>query len=152
MSTLSRLRDDDEGQLVLLVIGFTLIAALLVAVVVNVSRVFLYERSLASAADGAAVAAASALDESAVYEDTGGLGTRLPLDPGEAEKRVADYAAQTDLPARFRDFGYTVDVEADTVTVSFQARVDLRFIGTVAAGYAGGVPLSVTASARSPVR
>jgi hypothetical protein len=149
---LTRLRDDDDGQLVLLIIGFTVIGAMLVAVVANVSRVFLYERSLAAAADGAAVAASSALDESAVYAETGGLGDRLPLDPVEAERRVADYAAQTELPQRFRDFRCAVDVSGGTVSVAFTARVDLRFVGAVAAGYTDGVPISVTANARSPVR
>jgi hypothetical protein len=149
---LRRLRDDDEGQLVLLIVGFAVIAAMLVAVVANVSRVFLYERSLAAAADGAAVAASSALDESAVYDQSGGIGDRLPLDRSEAERRVADYATQTQLPARFRQFAYAVEVSGDTVNVTFTARVDLRFVGAVAAGYESGVPISVTANARSPVR
>jgi len=143
---------DDEGQVVLLIVGFAVMAALLVAVVANVSRVFLYERSLAAAADGAAVAASSALEEPAVYDRSRGLRDRLPLDPVRAEARVAAYAQDTELPRRFRGFGYSVAVAADTATVTFSARVDLPFVGAVVPEYAGGVPITVTASARSPLR
>jgi uncharacterized membrane protein len=146
-----RLRDADDGQLLLLVIGFAVIAALLVTVVVNASKVFLWERSLAAAADGAAVAAASAVDEPAVYEGT--AAERLPLSAEAAKDRVSTYVAQAALMERFGPgFDYTVDVADDTVAVTFTAPVDLVFLNLVSAAYADGYPLSVTANAQAPLR
>jgi len=146
-----RLRDRDDGQVLLLVIGLAVIAAMLVTVVVNVSKVFLWERSLASAADGAAVAASSAVDESPVYQ--GGTGERLPLSPEGVGGRVAAYVTETGLTERFGSrFRYDVAVVNDTVTVTFAAPVDLVFVNLVSSTYADGYPLSVTASARSPLR
>jgi uncharacterized membrane protein len=146
-----RLRDEEDGQLLLLVIGFAVIAALLVTVVVNVSKVFLWQRSLAGAADGAAVAAASAVAESVFYE--GGKPERLPLSPDEAGSRVAAYVARAGLGERFGPrFDYAVAVAGDTVTVTLTAPVDLVFVNLVATGYADGYPLSATASAQSPLR
>src|SRR5262245_31069203 len=53
----------ESGQITLLVIGFTLVLAVLIAVVVTASRVFLYQRALSTATDGAAIFAANQLDE-----------------------------------------------------------------------------------------
>jgi uncharacterized membrane protein len=146
-----RLRDRDDGQLLLLVIGLAVIAAMLVTVVTNVSKVFLWERSLASAADGAAVAASSAVDEPPLY--AGRTGERLPLSPDGAGARVAAYVAGAGLAERFGPrFEYDVAVENDTVTVTFTAPVDLVFVNLVSSAYADGYPMSVTASARSPLR
>jgi hypothetical protein len=143
-------RADDDGQVVLLIIGFTVIAALLITVVVNVSRVFLVQRGLGAAADGAAVSAAGAVDEAAVY--TGGIGDGLPLDPGEARGRVADYAAAGGLADRFEGFRVDrVEVTGDRATVTFSSVVRLPFQALVPGRYRNGVPVTVTASARSPV-
>ena len=53
---------EDEGQLILLVLAYTVIAALLITVVVDVSKAYLYRRSLVAAADGAALSAANQPD------------------------------------------------------------------------------------------
>jgi uncharacterized membrane protein len=141
----------DDGQVLLLVIGFAVIAALLVTVVVNVSKVFLWERALSAAADGAAVAAASAVAESVVY--TEGATERLPLSREGAADRVSAYVSQAGLSQRFGPrFDYAVTVTGDTVSVTFTAPVDLVFGNLLAAAYADGYPLSVTASARSPLQ
>jgi uncharacterized membrane protein len=83
----------DDGTVLVLLLGFTAVLLLMVAVVVNVSAVVLAKRGLASATDGAAVAAAQAVDVEAVYA-AGGRAQRLPLDPREARARVAAYQAR----------------------------------------------------------
>ena len=83
---------DDEGTILVLLLGFTAVLLLMVAVVVNVSSVILAKRGVVSAADGAAVSAAQSLDLDALY--AGGLATgRIPLDAREAAGRVAAYQA-----------------------------------------------------------
>jgi hypothetical protein len=147
----TRLREEEKGQLLLLVIGFAIIAAMLVTAVANVSKVFLWERSLAAAADGAAAAASSVVDESAIYQ--GEAEERLPLSPEGAAGRVAEYVAEAGLDERFgARFDYTVAVQADTVTVTFTAPVALVFVNLISSAYAHGYPVAVTASARSPLR
>ena len=134
----------------LLIIGFTMIALLLVTVVVDVSRAFLVQRALGAAADGAAVSAAGAVDETAVY--TGGVGAGLPLDPEGANGRVAAYVAAGDLTSRFEGFETSqVSVAGDTVTVTFSSMVRLPFQRVVPGRYRDGVEVIVTATARSPV-
>ena len=91
MNRAARTRDD-AGTVLVLVLGFVAVLLLMVAVVVNVSAVILAKRGLASAADGAAVAAAQSLDLEAVY--AGGLSEEgIPLDSGLAAQRVAEYEA-----------------------------------------------------------
>ncbi len=138
---------DDRGQVSVLIVGLVVIAMGLVVVVTNVSRVFLWDRSLAAAADGAAAAAASALDPT-----SGGSDGTLALSPGAVRAEVTRYVAASDLTARFgQGFDYTVAVAGGTVTVTLQARVHLTMVGPLAGGYADGVPLRSSASARSVV-
>jgi len=138
-------RRDDDGTVLVLVLGFTLILTLMIGVVVNVSAAALARRSVASAADGAAVAAAQALDLERLYAD-GLPDGRIPLSPADAARRVADYgvvaaAAQPGLVVSVR-------VEGSTATVVAVREVRLPFSRLV-----GLAPLRVqaTARARSPV-
>jgi uncharacterized membrane protein len=100
----------------LLVLGFTVVLLLLVAVVVDVSAVLLAQRGVASAADGAAVAAAQRLDEASFYAR--GLHGTVPLDPEGVRATVAEYAAsvapETQLEGGTAD-GRTVVVRAERV-------------------------------------
>lgn len=148
----ARRERNDDGQLALLVVGFLLITALLVTVVVNASRVFLVHRSLSAAADGAALAAADALNEAAFYTDPNPQD--LPLSSAAASEAAAAYVATADLPARFEGFSAGTSVAPDgvTVTVTCAAVVRLPFLNAASDGYAGGVPIRVTSSARSPLR
>lgn len=147
----------DEGTVLVLVLGFTMVLALLVGVVVNVSAAVLARRAVASAADGAAVAAAQALDLTELYRTgaSGGVagagpgarvGSRLPLDPAEASRRVAAYAAQA-APTQ-PGLSLAVRVEGGTATVTAVREVALPFGRLL-----GLAPLRVeaTARARAPV-
>src|SRR4051794_41470556 len=83
-------RRGDEGQLTLLIIGFVAIAAVLIVIGVDASKVFLAQRALSSAADAAALSASQAVDKVAIYAGTGGgCGGLLPLDDAEAARRAA---------------------------------------------------------------
>jgi uncharacterized membrane protein len=141
-----RQRRPDEGQITLLIIGFVMIAVLAVGVVANASKAFVYRRSLASWADGAAIAAAQSVAEDVIY--AGPHVEELPISASEARRVVDDYLARHGLAGRFD--GLRVDVGVDpvagTVTVSLGVRVPL-----VLSGDAAGIPVSASATATAPL-
>jgi len=119
----------DEGSLTLLVIGYTLIAALLIVVAVDVSKVFLAQRALSSAADAAALAGAQAIDRAAIY--AGGVGcSDLPVDASSAQEAVADSVrdAVDNLRPAFASLSEpAVDVDTGTVHVQLRGQVSVPF-------------------------
>ena len=143
-------RSGDEGQLILLVLAYAVIAALLVTVVVNVSKVYLNRRSLVAAADGAALSAANQPDLAAVYN--GAAGATLPLSTAGTEAAVRQYARDADLADRFEGF-QVVDVTTDgvTVTVTLRAEVGMPFLNLLSDQYSAGYPVRAVARARSPL-
>lgn len=116
----------ERGQLTPMVIGFVVIALLLVTVLANASKAFLYRRSLTSWADGAAIVAAQSVAAERIY--SGQVGDTLPLSQAGARAEVADYVRRHDLPGRFDDFNVAaveVDPVSGTVTVTFTTRMPL---------------------------
>ncbi len=146
---LQRLRRDDSGQLLVLILGFAVVAGLLVTVVTNASRVFLYQRALSSAADGAALAAAQSVDTAAIYR--GGAEETLPLDPAAVDAAVTSYLADAGVGERLPDLAVATTTDGTTASVTLTARVDLAFLNAVSDQWSSGVPLRATASATSPL-
>ncbi|MBL7491988.1 hypothetical protein I6A60_10860 [Frankia sp. AgB1.9] len=134
----------DGGTILMLTLGFLLVTAMLAVVVTDVSAVFLARRSVAAAADGAALAAAQRVDEEAVYTATGPL-DELPL--ADVMTTVADYQDSAD-PSGSTQLSATL-VDADTVEVQGSRVVDLPLIGFLGVG---PVTVHATADARTVVR
>lgn len=134
---------DEDGSVLLLVIGFAGILLVLVAVVADVSAVVLAKRGVASAADGAAVSAAQALDLDAVYGS--GLGAALPLSTGDARARVAAYEGQVSAQQPGLRLVLRLEGRTAVVTASRTVRLPFRLPGT------GAVQVSAVARARAPV-
>ncbi len=140
----------DDGQLMLLVLVYALIAGLLVTVVVDVSKVYLHRRSLVAAADGAALSAANQPDLAGVYAGQGGA---LPISDVGAEAAVQQYVSDAALAGRFDGFEVVgVRGQGDRVTVTLRAVVRMPFINLVTSSQAGGYGVEATATARSPFR
>lgn len=87
------MRRDDGGTILILTLGYVAVALLLIVVVVDVSALYLARRSLAATTDGAALAAAQQVDQTAVYTSTSTM-TALPL--GNVGAAVSRYAEQED--------------------------------------------------------
>jgi Flp pilus assembly protein TadG len=104
---------DDEGTILVLTLGLVGLLLVVVAVVVDVSAVILAKRGVASAADGAAISAAQALDEQALYDE--GLGARIPLSGQQAAARVAAY--QADAAVGQPGLRLAVRIESGTTAV-----------------------------------
>ena len=136
----------DDGQITLMIIGFVMIIVLAVGVVANASKAFVYRRSLASWADGAAIAAAQSVAEDVVY--AGETVEVLPISAADARRVVDEYVTRNGLADRFDDLSVAVgvDPEAATVTVEFGVRVPL-----VLSGDAAGIPVSAAATATAPL-
>ena len=139
----------DDGQLLLLVLAYAVIAGLLITVVVNLSKAYLYRRALVAAVDGAALAAANQPDLDRLYS---GGGAVLPLSEVGARSAVRQYVRDADLARRFDGF-QVLDVITDgqTVTVRLGTVARMPFINVLSSRYADGYPIDATARARSPL-
>lgn len=139
----------ETGQLILLILVYTLITGLLVTVVVDLSKVYLYRRSLVAAADGAALAAANEPDLAAIYS---GATSTLPLSRAGATAAVRQYAEDGELAARFRGFRIAgVETDGAVVRVELRADVPLPFVTVLTSRWSGGYPVTAVARARSPL-
>ena len=137
----------DDGQLLLLVLAYAVIAGLLVTVVVNVSKAYLFRRALLSAADGAALAAANEPDLDQVYGDPG---ENLPLSQRKARAAVRRYVEDARLEERLTDFEVAaVTTDGVTVVVTFRGTVRLPFANLLTGS--DGYEITATTSATSPL-
>lgn len=140
---------DDQGTILLLTIGLSVVLMLLVVVVVDVSVVVLAKRGVANAADGAALAAAQQPDEAAINSGDDALASRLPLDPMLVAQVVATY--QLDAAQSQPTLTLTPSVEgpgSSEAVVQAQRTVRLPFVSWFGLGE---VVVHATGRARSPV-
>lgn len=112
-----------SGQAAVLLVGFFVIALLLVAVVVDASAAYLRRQGLDNVADGAALAGADGVQGREVYE--GGLGERARIDPDVARQHVADYLRSTGAAARYPGLRWSVHTDAERIVVRVAAPLDL---------------------------
>jgi hypothetical protein len=138
-----RVRGDDEGSVIPLVLGMVLLAALVTFAVVVTSAAFVAQRDLQSFCDGAAIAAAQPGPDEVFAGQSLGY---LPIDRSAAQARVDAYAAGGDLPRGYQ--WARVTESGDHVTIACHAHVVLP-LGT-AFGLAGGVDRDAISSARAP--
>ncbi|ABW15146.1 conserved hypothetical protein [Parafrankia sp. EAN1pec] len=131
--------DRDGGTILILTLGYLMLAAMLAVVVTDVSALYLARRSVASAADGAALAAAQRIDENAIYTATENF-EALPL--SDIVDAVDEYEAQADPSGRTALDASLVD--ATTVRVEGSRVVELPVVGFLGVG-----PVTVRAGAQA---
>jgi Flp pilus assembly protein TadG len=136
----------DDGTILVLVLGFTALLLVLVAVVVDVSAVILAKRGAASAADGAAIAASQQLDQNAVYAK--GLGDAIPLSLDDVQHVVAVYAEQAADGQHGLELSAALDETQTTATVTARREIRLPFSGWLGVG---SVTVTAVAHARAPL-
>lgn len=128
----------ESGTITLWMLGLCLMLFLLGGISLDLWRAFSERRSLAAAADAAAVAGASALDEAA-YRSSGAV----RLVPADAQRRAqASLADQLDRRA-LRDA--RVEATEDTVMVTVGGSVDFSLLQIVAPGDAFAITVHATA-------
>lgn len=133
----------DDGTILVLTLGFVAILLVMVGVVVDVSSVVLAKRGVASAADGAAVSAAQALDVEALYDR--GLGEQIPLAYADADQRVQAYAAGARAGQPGLQLSLALDGDTAVVEAVRVVRPPFALFGT------GEVTVRAVARARAPV-
>jgi hypothetical protein len=113
----------ERGSISPLIIGFALLVAVLVAVVVDASAAYLRRQGLDSLADAAALAATDGLQGESVY--THGLGERAEIDPATARRYVADYLQATGALGHYPGLSWEVTTTQTTVVVHLETPLDL---------------------------
>lgn len=120
-------RDDDydeDGQMIVMIIGYVLLALLVVTVVIGISSVYLEHKRLLSLADGASLAAA----DSYTLGEVGGEGGSPSAVLGSARVRnvAADFIARSPSSARFENLAVTARTgspDGSTAVVILSAEV-----------------------------
>ena len=152
--------DPDAGQILLLTIGYAMIALALVLVIGSASAVHLERKSLLALAEGAALDAADAVDLDLFYGadsflDAVGEGSFAGLVPlSDAAVREAAVEYLRDAPAAAGITGLAIgeptgspDGRSARVTLVALARPPL--VPWVLVGWSEGIALQVTATARA---
>lgn len=114
-----------RGSSTPLVVAFTAVVLLLVAVVVDASAAYLARQRLAALADGAALHGADAGAEGADAYADGLREGDLALSPGEAEAAVHGYLRATGALADHPGLRASVRIEGERLVVTLTAPVDL---------------------------
>lgn len=134
---------DDRGSITPLIVGFVLLVAVLVAVVVDASAAYLRRQGLNSLADAAALAATDGLQGEQVY--TSGLGEQATIDPASATRHVGDYLSSSGALAQYPGLSWQVRTNRTTVTVTVSTPLELplRVPGVATSTTVRGVASSV---------
>ncbi len=117
----------ERGQATVMIVGFAVVLAMLVAVVVDASAAYLQRQGLDAVADGAALRGA---DLGATGEETYTTGVpdhELRLTPGAVRTAVRSYLADTGAYAHYPGLTFDVAVDATDhrVVVEIRAPIDL---------------------------
>jgi hypothetical protein len=116
----------EDGSVLLFGLGLSIAALMITTVAINVAAIWTTRNVLDGIADGAALAAAQAIDADAVYQD--GIGTRLRISESAARVRVRDYVRAANTDAQVQQFSIrAVMVSGTSVTVTVQAKPKLAF-------------------------
>jgi len=146
-------RADDGGQILLLALGYTMLAFALVAVAVDATAVHLARTELLDAADAAALDAADAVDPADVY--AGGLGADVPLTGEGVRTQAETYLSTYDPPSRLtgiRLLDGSGSPDGATAVVELSGTVRLPIAAPVVASFAGGITVTVRSTARARLR
>jgi Putative Flp pilus-assembly TadE/G-like len=147
----TRARRDERGSISLFILGLSLIAMLLIAGTVAVTSAHLSRMRLLDVADGAALSAANALDDSA-YDR--GVGESVPLSNRSVQERAATYLTSRPRPAstgRWRLGPGTGTPDGRTAVVVVVGEARLPMIGPALRELGVSVTITVESRARADV-
>jgi uncharacterized membrane protein len=152
-----RVQAGDGGQVLLLVLVYTLLAFLLVTVVADAAAVHLERNRLVSLTDASALNAAEALDSARFYQqgppgDAGSGGPVVPVSDASVRAAVTRYLALSGADRRFTGLDVaepTGSADGVGVEVTLSAVAHLPVLTPVVGPWWRGVPLRVTSRAQA---
>jgi len=154
---LRRLRRADERRLVPgrdgLILGFSLIALMLIIGAVDVTAVQLARARLLDAADSAALDASDALDDRSAYG--GGLGSAIVISDESVRESAAQYLAVQPRPHGISSWVLidgTGTPDGQTAVIRLRGVADIPIAAKVVAAFGGSVDITVESRARSALR
>ena len=126
MSGVAARERDEAGQATVMIIGFFVIVAAVIALAVDSTAAYVQRQRLDTLADGAALRAADlAASGTEVYTDGVPEEGRLQLTPARARAGVATYLDQVGARGRYPGLTWNVEVGATTVLVRLSAPLEL---------------------------
>jgi hypothetical protein len=146
-------RRSDDGQITLLIIGFSIIALMLIIGGVDVTAVQLARGRLFDAADGAALDASDALDDGSAYR--AGLDKTVPITDGSVRQSAAGYLAVQPRPQGISSWvldAGTGSPDGQTAVIVLRGTVDIPIAASVLSAFGGSVQITVESRAQSGLR
>ena len=144
-------RRDEDGSITPFILGLTVIAMLLIAGTVAVTSAHLSRMRMLDVADGAALSAANALDDSAYAT---GVGESVPLSNVSVQERASAYVASRPRPGSilaWRLAPGTGTPDGRTAVVALTGEAELPMIGPALRELGVSVRISVRSEARADV-
>lgn len=142
----------EDGQISLLILGFTVIALGLVLAVVDVTAVQLARARLYDVADAAALDAADSLSERTAYLH--GIGAQVPVTEQTVREAATAYLGAQELPTNVT--GWRLDPatgssDGRSATVALAGSVEMPLADGLVSLVGGGVTLRVESTATARV-
>ena len=116
---------DQAGQATVMIIGFAVVLAMLMAMVVDASAAYLQRQGLDTLADGAALRGADLGATGSETYSTGVPPERLELTAAAARAAVGAYLVEVGAQRKYPGLTYVVSVGEAGVTVRLRAPLDL---------------------------
>jgi uncharacterized membrane protein len=118
---------DESGQATIMIVGFAVVLALAIAMVVDATAAYLQRQGLDTVADGAALRGADLGATGREVYTSGVPEDRLDVTADAVRASVRDYLASSGAYARYPGLSFTVAVDqrAASVTVRVRAPLDL---------------------------
>jgi hypothetical protein len=143
---------DEAGQVGILVLGYTVVAILLIVGTMAVTSAQLSRMRLLDAADGAALDAADSLDLAAYRE---GLGSSVAVSDDTVVRTATAYLEDRPLPVGM--LGWQVapgsgSPDGQTAVVRLQGQAELPWVGPLLEALGGSVTIKVESRARSDLQ
>jgi Flp pilus assembly protein TadG len=140
----------ERGQISLLILGFTIIALMLIVGGVDVTAVQLSRTRLLDAADAAALDASDALDSNSAYDQ--GLKAAVPITDASVIASAGEYLAVEPRPPGISSWVLTDGTgspDGQTAVIRLRGTVDIPIAASVLAAFGGSVDITVESRARS---
>ena len=144
---------DERGQISLLILGFTVIALMLIVGGIDVTAVQLARSRLLDVADSAALDAADALDDGSAYD--GGLRSAVAISDGSVRRSAAQYLTVQPRPHGISSWVLTHDTgspDGQTAVICLRGTADIPIAGWALAALGRSVDITVESRARSVLR